>query len=100
MCGRHTLALALLAFDRDNAQECATIRTMFPEIVTAAAALGYAPYRAHTAFMDFIASQYNADDSALRHTVEKIKDALDPYGILSPGKQGIWPGTTRQTARA
>jgi 4-cresol dehydrogenase (hydroxylating) len=26
---------------------------------------------------------------------ETIKDALDPAGILSPGKQGIWPKAFR-----
>ena len=29
---------------------------------------------------------------------EKIKDAVDPDGILSPGKQGIWPKALRATA--
>ncbi len=45
--------------------------------------------------MDLIAEQYDAHDSALRRTVERIKDALDPVGILALGKQGIWPATRR-----
>jgi FAD/FMN-containing dehydrogenase len=42
--------------------------------------------------MDLIADQYDANDSAPRSTVERIKDALDPAGIFVPSKPGIWPG--------
>ena len=34
---------------------------------------------------------YNFNDNAYLRFVEKIKDAVDPNGVLSPGKQGIWP---------
>ena len=30
-----------------------------------------------------------------RPVAERIKDTLDPHGILSPGKQGIWPAAYR-----
>jgi 4-cresol dehydrogenase (hydroxylating) len=29
-------------------------------------------------------------------TYETLKDAFDPRGVLSPGKQGIWPRAMRQ----
>ena len=32
---------------------------------------------------------------AYRRFVEKIKDAVDPQGILSPGRHGIWPASMR-----
>jgi 4-cresol dehydrogenase (hydroxylating) len=41
--------------------------------------------------MDLAASQYDFNDHALMRLSTTIKDALDPNGILSPGKQGIWP---------
>ena len=28
---------------------------------------------------------------ALRRLNERVKNALDPAGILAPGKSGIWP---------
>lgn len=47
--------------------------------------------------MDLIADRYDAGGSALRRTVEKIKNAVDPVGVLSPGKQGSWPGQEHRT---
>ena len=52
---------------------------------------GYAPYRTHLAFMDDAAELFDWGDHAQRRFLSKLKDALDPAGILSPGKQGIWP---------
>jgi 4-cresol dehydrogenase (hydroxylating) len=39
----------------------------------------------------FIAQQYGFNDGAMGRFNARIKSALDPGGILSPGKQGIWP---------
>ena len=52
---------------------------------------GYGEYRAHVDFMDLIAEQYDFNDGAMSRFNARIKGALDPQGILSPGKQGIWP---------
>jgi 4-cresol dehydrogenase (hydroxylating) len=68
-----------------------------PDLVADAAAAGYAPYRSHTAHMDHIADQYDDGDSALRSAALRIKNALDPSGILAPGKQGIWPSGSGPT---
>ncbi|MEV6345553.1 FAD-dependent oxidoreductase [Actinoplanes sp. NPDC051851] len=97
---RHAIALALVSFDRDDPAEAAAVAALFPELIADAAAAGYAPYRAHVAYMDLIADRYDAYDSAHRHTVERIKDALDPAGVLSPGKQGVWPAGHRSTRGA
>jgi hypothetical protein len=41
--------------------------------------------------MDQIAATYNFNDNAQMKLNETIKNALDPKGILAPGKNGIWP---------
>lgn len=92
---RHAIALALLSFDRADAAMRASVAAVFPRLVADAAAAGYAPYRAHLEFMDLVADQYGWGDGAARRLQRTIKDAVDPRGILSPGKQGIWPTGSR-----
>jgi 4-cresol dehydrogenase (hydroxylating) len=49
--------------------------------------------------MDLIAAQFDFNSHAALRTCELIKDALDPEGILSPGKQGVWPKALRSARR-
>lgn len=64
------------------------------------ASLGYGEYRGHTAFMAHIAGRTDFNGGAALRLCERIKDALDPEGILSPGKQGIWPERYRDARSA
>ena len=59
-------------------------------LIADAAQHGYGEYRAHIDYMDLIADGYSFNHHALRRLNERVKDALDPAGILSPGKSGIW----------
>ncbi|CRL20910.1 FAD-linked oxidase-like, C-terminal [Penicillium camemberti] len=59
-------------------------------MVRAAREAGYGEYRAHIEHMDLVAEQYYYGGGALMRPFKRIKDTLDPNGILSPGKQGIW----------
>ena len=48
--------------------------------------------------MDPVNATFNFNDHAQRRLNEKVKDALDPKGILAPGKQGVWPAVYRNMA--
>lgn len=91
LCGRHAIALALISFDRSDEAMRRSVLPLMRRLIDAGAAAGYAPYRSHVALMDHTAAQYDFNGGALRQTLQQIKDTLDPGGILSPGKQGLWP---------
>jgi 4-cresol dehydrogenase (hydroxylating) len=84
-----------LIWDAGNAEQIASARALFTRLVKEAAADGHGEYRTHVAFMDLVADQYDFNDHALRRFTEAIKDTVDPNGILSPGKSGIWPAGLR-----
>ena len=68
---------------------------IFDRLVEVSLDNGWAEYRTHIAFMDTVAETYSYNDHALRRFNETLKDAIDPNGILSPGKSGIWPRRLR-----
>jgi 4-cresol dehydrogenase (hydroxylating) len=70
-------------------------REIFERLVQVSAENGWGEYRTHVAFMDSVADAYSYNNHALRRFHETLKDAIDPNGILSPGKSGIWPRRLR-----
>jgi 4-cresol dehydrogenase (hydroxylating) len=74
----------------------AKMRRAFESWVKLAAERGWAEYRAPAAFHDLIASTYSFNNHALRRLRESIKDAVDPNGILSAGRYGVWPKHLRK----
>ena len=88
--------ITLIIFDTKNEPQARAAYDVARRLVRDAAKLGYGEYRAHLDFMDLASDQYSWNDHAYRRFCETLKDALDPQGILAPGKQGIWPRSMRE----
>ncbi len=80
-----------IIYDRDDADMTRRAHALFATLVEDAARAGYAEYRTHLSYMDPVARTFDFNDHALLRLNERVKDALDPNGILAPGKSGIWP---------
>jgi 4-cresol dehydrogenase (hydroxylating) len=80
-----------ITFDTTSEERARAAFDLYPRAAKAAREAGYGLYRAHLQFMDLAAEQYDFGDGALARFNRTLKDTLDPNGILSPGKQGIWP---------
>jgi 4-cresol dehydrogenase (hydroxylating) len=92
---RHLYHIFAAIFDRNDAQQTERSADLLRALMSDARAAGYGEYRSHLVHMDYAAAQYSFNDGALLRLSETVKDALDPAGILSPGKQGIWPRAWR-----
>lgn len=71
----------------------------FRELIRIGAEHGWGEYRTPSIFQDQVMGTYSYNDNILRRVNETIKDALDPNGILSPGRYGIWPKAMRGAAK-
>ncbi|KAJ9404504.1 CAZyme family AA4 [Paecilomyces variotii] len=84
-----------IVFDRNNPTMRQNVDKCIRAMIDDAAKAGYGEYRTHLALMDQIAGTYNWNNNALMRFNEKLKDCLDPAGILAPGKSGVWPARYR-----
>ena len=73
-------------YDRSNPEETQRANACFHELLDEFEKEGYAVYRVNTAFQERVAQSYGP---VKRDVERKIKRALDPNGILAPGKSGI-----------
>jgi 4-cresol dehydrogenase (hydroxylating) len=71
-------------------------RAKFEQLVRICAEHGWAEYRTPPAYQEAVMSTYSFNNHALKRFHEALKDAVDPNGILSAGRYGIWPKHLRK----
>ncbi|TRX89512.1 hypothetical protein FHL15_009556 [Xylaria flabelliformis] len=94
---RCAVFVCMLCFDKTSAEQRIGVDKIFNDLFKEGSSRGFAKYRAHIKHMDHNAELFDFNNHAYRRFVETLKDSLDPNGILSPGKMGIWPKQLRDT---
>ncbi|MEL1249097.1 FAD-binding oxidoreductase [Aurantiacibacter gilvus] len=86
---RALIFVADMFYTRTDAGDTARCRALFRQLCEDMADIGVGLYRTHIRFMEDAARMHRWNDHALPALNNRIKAALDPNGILAPGKQGI-----------
>jgi 4-cresol dehydrogenase (hydroxylating) len=92
---RSLILMIMFPVTRDKAMNAKNVAA-FRRWVELAGQRGWGEYRTAPAFMDDVAGTYDFNNHALRRLHETIKDGVDPNGIISAGRYGIWPKHIRE----
>jgi len=82
---------------RNDPESNARNKRLYESLVDTYAKYGWVDYRCTHAFQDRVVSKYDFNNHALMRFHELLKDAVDPNGIISPGRYGIYPRSMRRT---
>jgi 4-cresol dehydrogenase (hydroxylating) len=80
-----------------NAEGNQRTRRLFETLVRSCTEHGWPIYRIHAHFQKLGMQMFGWNDGALHRLHETLKDAIDPNGIVSPGRYDIWPKRLRDT---
>ena len=85
---------------RTNIEQNKKTRDLVKHLIQVAAEHGWGEYRTPPAFQQQVTDVYSYNNHALRRLQETLKDAVDPNGIISAGRYGIWPKQMRGQKKA
>ena len=97
---RHLINVNAILLDKDDPDMMRRVDPFIRTLVADAKAHGYGEYRTHLDYMDLVASTYDFNGGALGKLNAKVKAALDPFGIIAPGKSGIGTVSSKTRDRA
>ncbi|KAF7557117.1 hypothetical protein G7Z17_g922 [Cylindrodendrum hubeiense] len=83
--------IVCIVFDKKSDEDKKKAHWLIRTLIDDCAANGWGEYRTHLAVMDQIMGTYSWNDNILLKFNELIKNAVDPNGIIAPGKSGVWP---------
>ena len=90
---RHLINVNSIQFNKSDPEMMKRVDPFLKALIADARTRGYCEYRTHLDYMDAVADTYDFNDHALRRLNQRVKDALDPGGIIAPGKSGVWPSS-------
>jgi len=67
------------------------VRAVYREAARLGAEHGWSEYRSCASFYDDLMVDFSYNNHSLMCLHETVKDAVDPNGILSAGRYGLWP---------
>jgi 4-cresol dehydrogenase (hydroxylating) len=90
------ISSSTIADYRDDRAKNKQQRELYASLLKNLADAGFGLYRTNVGMQEHLVEQYSFGDHALRRFWEGLKDGVDPNGIVSPGRYGIWPKRLRQ----